>query len=372
MIWRATLLISSLTALLFISPHNVYSQDINSFKAGVVRIRNARFDEVGTGFIVKVDGNQLYIITAAHVVRGNQHPSVYLFNQQRDALQAELLDREDDDTKGLALLRLKVSSALVTGIRALHLSYTSQLGGGEDVKVIGFPDGTAFWTVDRGSIARIEGRNLVFSGSIRGGNSGGPVILNGSVVGVVTDVTQAAAYAARGEVIEPYVNGIVPNLITLGNPKTVPTSDPTSTPTATPTPSPTPIRNNSEDKYTVKVEGVEYKLVEAYFSGDTLFFYIIAVNAQATKRIALYHSTSLIDATGTSRKSAYRTNSDGSSKGTFDYFNVNLPYNVPVKFGVAFKTVPPNTDRVPYLKIVLFNAEDVEIRDIRIPYKRME
>jgi V8-like Glu-specific endopeptidase len=215
MISRASLLITISVALAFVYSSKILAQDISTLKSGVVRIQNSKSDEVGTGFVIKVNGNQAYIITAAHVVKGDQHPSVYLFNQQHDALQSEVLDREDDDTKGLALLRLKLSSRIASGITALKLSYTSQLDGGEDIKVIGFPDSTAFWTVGSGSIARIEGRNLVFSGAVRGGNSGGPVIFNGLVIGMVTDVSQAAAYAARGEVIETYANGIVANLISV-------------------------------------------------------------------------------------------------------------------------------------------------------------
>jgi hypothetical protein len=213
---RILLHISTLAILLtfaFILPPEGLAQDLNNLKAGVVRIQNNRTNEVGTGFIVRIDGREIYIITASHVVRGDQHPRIYLFNQPRDGFQGELLDREDDETKGLALVRAKVDSKIASGITSLRFSQTSQLSGGEDIRIIGFPDGVAFWTVGSGTVARIEGRNLVFSGSIRAGNSGGPVILNGLVLGLVTDVTQASAYAARAEVIEPYVNGVVPNLI---------------------------------------------------------------------------------------------------------------------------------------------------------------
>jgi hypothetical protein len=215
---RAALTAVILTIMAFIALVNTQAQDINSLKMGVVRIENNRSGDVGTGFIVKVDGNQVFIITASHVVKGDQHPLVYLFNQPYDALRAELLNREDDDTKGLALLRLTINSATAAGITALTLSYTTQISGGEYIKVIGFPEGTAFWTVGTGSVARIEGRDLVFSGVVRSGNSGGPVILNGLVIGIVTDVSQSFAYAARGEVIEPYVEGITRDLISPGKP----------------------------------------------------------------------------------------------------------------------------------------------------------
>lgn len=208
--WKAPIILPSILLLhLFLSPTLIHAQDINTLKAGVVRIENTRFKDVGTGFIVKVDGNQVYIVTASHVVKGEQYPLVYLFNQPHDALRAELLDREFDDMKGLALLRLKINSATAEGITALKLSYTTQISGGEAIKVIGFPDGTDIWTVGTGSVARIEGRNLVFSGTIRSGNSGSPVLINGMVIGLVTDVSQSFTYAARVEMVELYFNGLM-------------------------------------------------------------------------------------------------------------------------------------------------------------------
>jgi Flp pilus assembly protein TadD len=224
MVSRVQLAVISLI-LPFISSANIFAQDINSLKQGVVRIQNNRSNEIGTGFIVKVDGTQIYIVTAAHVVKGDQHPTIYLYNQQRDSLQGEVLDREDDDTKGLALLRSKVPADVALKITALKLGSTKQFEGGEDIKVIGFPDGTSFWTVGSGSIARIEGRNLLFSGAIRGGNSGAPVISHGLVIGIVTDVGQSSAYATRGEAIEPYINGIVSNLISLSMPNSKQAAD---------------------------------------------------------------------------------------------------------------------------------------------------
>lgn len=210
---RRLVLINIWLGLAFVLTSNVFGQDISTLKSGVVRIENKELKEVGAGFIVKIDGDNAYIVTASHVIRGDQRPNVYLFGRQHDALPSDVLHIEDDDTKGLGLLHLKIGSTDVTGVAALKLGPTSQLNGGEEVKVIGFPDGTEFWTVGSGSVGRIEGRNLVFSGAIRGGNSGGPVISNGVVIGMVTDVNQTSAYAARSEAIEPYINGIVPNLI---------------------------------------------------------------------------------------------------------------------------------------------------------------
>lgn len=213
MIWRFSLPILILAIPMSISPSSTFAQEINKLKAGVVRIENVRLAETGTGFIVKIDGNNVYIVTASHVVRGDQHPKVYLFNQQHESISATLLDREEDDNKGLALLLLKTNAQTLSGLTALKMGYTSDLGNGESVKIVGFPGGTSLWTVDTGNIKRLEGRNLVLSGAIKEGNSGGPVILNEQAVGLVTDVGQSEVYATRAEVIIPYVNGIVKNLI---------------------------------------------------------------------------------------------------------------------------------------------------------------
>lgn len=197
--------------------HSGRAQDVNSLKSGVVRIHNSQTDDVGTGFILKIEGTQIYIVTAAHVVSGDRHPKIYLFNQPRDSIEAEVINQEDEGTKGLAVLQATIDSRLVSGIRALNLTGTSRLNGGEGVRIIGFPDSVEFWTVGSGTVARVEGKNIVFSGSIRGGYSGAPVLLQGSVLGVVTDVSQSDAYAVRSEAVELYVNGIIRNLSTNSN-----------------------------------------------------------------------------------------------------------------------------------------------------------
>jgi S1-C subfamily serine protease len=104
------------------------AQNVSELKPGVVRILNTRTTEVGAGFIIKVDGSEAYIITAAHVVKGDQHPRVYLFNRQHTALSSDVLDSEYTDlTKGLELLYLKLPSTSAAGISALKLGYSSSL-----------------------------------------------------------------------------------------------------------------------------------------------------------------------------------------------------------------------------------------------------
>jgi S1-C subfamily serine protease len=195
----------------------ITAQEMNTLKSGVVRIENSRQKAIGTGFIVKIDGSKVFVVTASHVVKGEQFPKIYLFSEQFESLSATVLNREDDADKGLALLLLKIDGQTSSKLTALSMVNTSDLGNGESVKIIGFPSGTSLWTVDNGYVKRLEGRDLVLSGTSREGNSGGPVILNEQVIGLVTDIDSSDAHATRAEFVVPYVNGIVKNLIAISD-----------------------------------------------------------------------------------------------------------------------------------------------------------
>ena len=185
-----------------------FAQDVEAYKRGVVRIHNTRLNVTGTGFIVRLDKDRVYIVTAAHVVRSNEYPNVYFFNRAHDPIQAKLINREDnDDLKGLAFLRVQASAEVLKGVMPLLLS-NSSVKGGEAVSIIGFPDGTDKWSVTRATISRLEGREMVFAGPVRTGNSGGPVLLDGQVIGMVTDTIQELGYASQSANIVIYIRGI--------------------------------------------------------------------------------------------------------------------------------------------------------------------
>jgi hypothetical protein len=50
--------------------------------------------------------------------------------------------------------------------------------------------------------------------------------------------------------------------------------------------------------------------------------------------------------------------------------NIQLPNNVPSRFGVIFTTVPPTAGRIPFLRVVIQRGSAIEMRDIQVPYKR--
>ena len=64
-----------LLAVLF--PHALRAQDIAQIKKGVVKITTQveGKSRVGTGFVVRVEKDAIYIVTAAHVTEGDPKPS---------------------------------------------------------------------------------------------------------------------------------------------------------------------------------------------------------------------------------------------------------------------------------------------------------
>ena len=65
------------SALVFES--SVFAQNLESMKTGVVKITTVT-GQVGTGFIVRVEQEVVYIITAAHVIAGQCHPGFGMSN----------------------------------------------------------------------------------------------------------------------------------------------------------------------------------------------------------------------------------------------------------------------------------------------------
>jgi S1-C subfamily serine protease len=172
-------------------------QDAKQLPAGVVKI-TVRVDgktRVGAGVIVKLEKDAAYIITASHVIEGEQHPQVMFFSEPHRPFKAQVLGLEGGDPRGLAALR--VEGQLSDGLQALVLDQTAMVSGGEAVMLIGFPLAEGIdWTITTGTISGRKGSALSFAGIADEGNSGGPVLFQGKVVGIVTQVGQKFNYAA--------------------------------------------------------------------------------------------------------------------------------------------------------------------------------
>jgi S1-C subfamily serine protease len=196
-------LLALLAVWIFVTPS--FAQEIETLQKGVVKIRPISLEtsaQTCTGFIVRRGADVVYIITALHVVIGARDAEVEFFTQRNRLVQAKVLQQEGDDERGLAVLA--VQGNIPTDVVVLKMNRGGLLRAGDPVTMIGFPDAGGPWAVTKGEIVGRKAKSIVFSGAIEKGNSGGPLIHEGQVIGVVTQTQSPFSYAAP-TVIAQYV-----------------------------------------------------------------------------------------------------------------------------------------------------------------------
>jgi Protein of unknown function (DUF1566)/Trypsin-like peptidase domain len=200
-LWSA--LLALIAVCVFFTPS--LAQEIEILQKGVVKIRATppeKSAQTGTGFIVRRGADVVYIVTASHVVEGDNNPEVEFFTQRGRLMRAKALQQEGGDQQGLAALA--VQGNIPADVVVLKMNSGGLLRAGDPVTMIGFPAAGGPWAVTKGEIVGRKAKSIVFSGAIEQGNSGGPLIHEGQVIGVVTSVQALFSYAAP-TVIAQYV-----------------------------------------------------------------------------------------------------------------------------------------------------------------------
>ena len=167
-------------------------------QAGVVRITSASPDgqpRVGTGFVLALTDSTAYIITAAHVVEGDNGPGVEFLGQRGRIVEATVSSAEGGNPQGLALLSVEGTEALFAGVSVLSAETAVPLVNGDEVFAVGMNRTTRPWAVVRGSVVNQVGRIIVFSPELPAGFSGGPLLRDGRVVGMVVETQSTVANA---------------------------------------------------------------------------------------------------------------------------------------------------------------------------------
>ena len=208
------------------------AQSIEEIKKGVVKI-TAQVDgttKVGTGFIVKSDSEIVYIMTVAHVISGDSQPKVQFFSRQEVPVRAQVKHAEGGDGEtGMALLVVRGKDNVPAGRATLPLATVARVSGGEDIMVIGHPRGAGDWAIIKGSIAARQGRYLTVDANIDEGNSGGPIMHSGQVVGLIGGAQRYGKGLTIGTVRE-YLEGHGV-LLEKGAPQSVAKTSPAQPPT---------------------------------------------------------------------------------------------------------------------------------------------
>lgn len=145
--------------------------------------------KAGSGFVLKIDINGAYIVTASHVVLGDKFPKVQFSSQQ--TVEATVRTIEGGDPSGLALLFVR-RNRVPPKVNALRLA-TAHPGSHEELTVMGFPRAVDFLSVVTDTIT-LKGRSLVFMRPLTEGFSGSPMLKGVEVAGIVVESTGDYAY----------------------------------------------------------------------------------------------------------------------------------------------------------------------------------
>lgn len=180
--------------------------DIDRLQKGVVRIVSTMEGNrrTGAGFLVGLKGDAAVVLTAAHVVEGASSVDVEFFTDRGRFHPAKVVGVEGGDASGVAAL--SVQGTLPKALSVLRLRPDAPVRAGASFVTIGFPSAGGAWAVSRGEIAGRQARLITISGAIDAGNSGGPVVLGGAVVGMVVSTRAPFAFAVPA-VIADYVLG---------------------------------------------------------------------------------------------------------------------------------------------------------------------
>lgn len=153
--------------------------------------------KTGTAWIVRLQGDQVYLLTASHVVEGCKTISLEFGGTRGQQFSARVIKTEGGDPKGLALLAITGGPA---SHRRIELTLdAAELRPGDPINTIGFPAGGGEWSIFSGTFAGFDGSTLIVQIPVDEGSSGGPVLRNGKVVGVVVlgKTTTGLAVSAR-------------------------------------------------------------------------------------------------------------------------------------------------------------------------------
>ncbi len=171
-----------------------------AWHSGIAKV-SAKNRAAGTAFVVAVNASSAYLVTSAHVVEGNANPLIAFERNPEKLYRATVRDVEGGDERGLALL---IVGNPPQGLNVLPAS-ASESALQAKVDVAGYPSGD-FTIVDT-TVASRKGRDIRLSRETGEGFSGGPVLQNGGVVGMIYGRQQGFGMALGLDSIQAYLKG---------------------------------------------------------------------------------------------------------------------------------------------------------------------
>lgn len=131
---------------------------------------------------MKLDKDVVFIVTSSHVIGFEENPEIEFFTKKGQRFSAKIEHKEPLQF-GLALLSVK--GDLPPGLSELPMATSVDLNGAESCIAIGCPLDTGPWSVATLSYSSTKGFSLYFQPAVLAGYSGGPVIQDNKVVGLI-------------------------------------------------------------------------------------------------------------------------------------------------------------------------------------------
>jgi hypothetical protein len=179
-----------------------------TWRAGVAKVivRADLYREPGTAFVVALQDSTAVLVTSEHVVEGDSSPLIEFAAAPLRQYSSTVRNPQVRDTHGLHGLAVLVVNNPPTGITVLQQS-SSEAKQEDNVIAAGYPAPIGELTVtDTTTVGGIRGGDLVLNRETGKGYSGGPVLRNGSVVGLVFGVEGHFGLAVPAADIRTYLH----------------------------------------------------------------------------------------------------------------------------------------------------------------------
>ena len=200
-----------LAGVLCLMPMTLWAQpfDLARARHAVVRVIADGGNSIGSGSIIKIDGGVAYILTAYHVIQqyvSRGHVRVELFTEE--VLEARISGQRIDTDNDIAVLIVRN----LPSVPPPTIPWESTVTETQRVYALGHPIGVPGWVVTDGTVSRILGGKIYFSGTAVGpGNSGGPLLnAEGAFVGMNVSVAAHLGIALAADVIRALIRGWIP------------------------------------------------------------------------------------------------------------------------------------------------------------------
>ena len=179
-----------------------------AWHAGVAKV-TVRADlslEPGTAFVVAVEDGKAFLVTSAHVVEGDPNPQIeFVADRRKQQYSCTVQNSQPRETHGLHGLAILVVNNPPAGISVLPPSISPRPIQGENVIVAGYPAPIREFMVTDTTVGAFKGGDLVLNRDTGKGYSGGPVLRNGSVVGLVFGREAGFGLAVPSSLVQNYL-----------------------------------------------------------------------------------------------------------------------------------------------------------------------